>query len=126
MVFVPYDNRREAALDERVSVYPVKDLKSLARFFQGEEQIIREIPQKESFDFSTGTFAGYVDMKDIKGQHSAKRAMEIAAAGGHNILMIGVPGSGKTLLPVACLRFCHPLPGMKPWNALVSIALPGN
>ena len=109
MVFVPYDNRREAALDERVSVYPVKDLKSLARFFQGEEQIIREIPQKESFDFSTGTFAGYVDMKDIKGQHSAKRAMEIAAAGGHNILMIGVPGSGKTLLARSLPTILPPL-----------------
>ncbi|MEE0776635.1 MAG: YifB family Mg chelatase-like AAA ATPase [Bacillota bacterium] len=96
--FVPYENRKEAALDGRVTIYPVKDLKSLALFFQEKSGITPEVSTDETFDFHGECPSGYVDMKDIKGQYSAKRAMEIAAAGGHNILMIGVPGSGKTLL----------------------------
>jgi magnesium chelatase family protein len=94
-LYLPAENAREAALVSGISVFPVTDLLSLAKHFSGEK-IIAPLPQTE-FE-ALGSDPGSADMSSIRGQEQAKRAMEIAAAGGHNILLSGAPGSGKTLL----------------------------
>lgn len=92
--FVPEDNQDEAGVIKDLTVYPVSTLTQLFQHLAKQREILPTpyLPHKDtedSFEF---------DMKDIKGQHQAKRALEIAAAGGHNILMKGPPGAGKTLL----------------------------
>ena len=95
-VFVPYDNAGEAAVVDGVTVYGVKTLRQLIEHIKGVNPIepMRFDPSK--FDLSS--HAGGVDFADVRGQYKAKRALEIAAAGGHNILMIGPPGAGKSML----------------------------
>lgn len=94
-VFVPAINAKEAAIVTDVDVYPAKSLRQLVDHFLGLE-IITPVPkEKLNFDLEE---AYEFDFTDVKGQESARRALEIAAAGGHNCLMTGSPGSGKTLL----------------------------
>ncbi len=96
-VFVPAPDAKEAALIEGISVIPVKSLPQLVAHLRGDlmipEFVLEEDPFKVAEHFDTGT-----DMAHIKGQEHAKRALEVAAAGAHNVLMSGPPGSGKTLL----------------------------
>lgn len=104
-VFVPKDSANEAAAIRGIDVFAVEHLLGLARHLRGEEPLFhleRKKPAKE-----TAPAANEFDMKDVLGQEQAKRALEIAAAGGHNILMVGSPGSGKTMLARA-------LPGILP------------
>lgn len=96
--FLPEANAKEAALYGKGTVCAVSSLSHLERLLSGSEEIVPVVSDEEAFRFDNNDFQGYLDMSDIKGQSLAKRGMEIAAAGGHNVLLIGVPGSGKTLL----------------------------
>lgn len=95
-VYVPEKNAAEASAVPGVTVYPVRDLLQLVRHLRGEESIA-----PLAFDdtvFTRGRVQFPVDFCEVKGQRHAKRALEIAAAGGHNVLLIGPPGTGKSML----------------------------
>lgn len=94
--FFPSMNAKEASLIEEVEVFPISSLRELFLHLSGQTVISTASPTKLSDH--TIHFVSDYDMKDIKGQHLAKRALEIAAAGGHNLLLKGPPGAGKTLL----------------------------
>ena len=95
-VIVPFKNRIEASAIEGLNVYPVKTLFEMLSFFKGVHTILPvKIDEKDVF---TDTNQEEPDMEDVIGQDFAKRAIEVATSGGHNILMIGPPGSGKTMI----------------------------
>jgi magnesium chelatase family protein len=97
---IPYENKFEASLIKEIDIYPIKNLKDLAK-------INYKFPYKGAFKFTQNQDKNQLDFADVKGQQIGKKAMEIVAAGGHNILLIGPPGSGKSML-------LNRLPGILP------------
>jgi magnesium chelatase family protein len=95
-VIVPEADAREASLIEGVNVIPMTSLAKLVSYLQGE--IPAPEVERDSTTTTTAQLMHHTDLSDVKGQEHVKRALEVAAAGGHNVIMCGPPGSGKTLL----------------------------
>ena len=95
-MFVPAENADEAAVIDGVNVYPVKSLEDLFNHFEGIKKIQRHTV--DLTEYFAQSAASVLDFCDVKGQENVKRALEIAAAGNHNVLLIGSPGTGKTML----------------------------
>lgn len=95
--YLPHENATEAAVVGNLPCFGLDDLAALPAILQGETSLQ---PAHADIDglFAIPAEADYLDMADVKGQEGAKRALEIAAAGGHNLLLVGPPGSGKTML----------------------------
>ncbi|MFH1862680.1 MAG: YifB family Mg chelatase-like AAA ATPase [bacterium] len=95
-IIVPAENAKEAAMAPDIKVYGVQSLEQVINFFNNDISI--PPTRVDTTELFTQHAVYNVDLKDVKGQSTAKRALEIAAAGSHNLIMIGPPGSGKTML----------------------------
>lgn len=95
-VIVPEKNKNEACVAKNIEIYPFTDLKDVIKFLKKETVV--EPYKQDNISIQTGSTKTSIDFSDIKGQFFAKRAAEVACAGGHNMIMVGPPGSGKTMI----------------------------
>ncbi len=96
-LILPKENAREAAVVDRLKILGVENIRQVIDFFEGKADIVpTEVDTRKEFMNAQHNIE--LDFSDVKGQENVKRALEIAAAGGHNIIMVGPPGSGKTML----------------------------
>jgi magnesium chelatase family protein len=97
-LIVPQANAREAAMVNNLNVYGVSHLKEVIAFFEEGQNNLSPIIVNTRDEFANAQYDFDIDFTDVKGQENIKRALEIAAAGGHNAILIGPPGAGKTML----------------------------
>jgi len=97
-LIVPKVNAKEAAIVNNLDVYGVNHIKEIIDFFDNEEKGLEPIVINTREEFFNSQYDFEIDFSEVKGQENIKRALEIAAAGGHNAILIGPPGAGKTML----------------------------
>ncbi len=106
-LFIPAENAEEAALVSGITIYPVRSLADILAHLNDENDFSIESYALTPSEMSA--YEGEVSLQDIRGQEGAKRGLEIAAAGGHNIALFGPPGTGKTMLARAASALLPPL-----------------
>ncbi len=113
-IILPRQNAREAAIVNDLEVYGISNLKEAVEFFDGNSDLQPiDLNTREDFRENNNNYS--IDFSDVKGQENIKRALTLAAAGGHNVILIGPPGAGKTML---ARRLPTILPGMNLYEAL--------
>lgn len=96
-IIVPVQNAREAAVVNNIKVYGVSNIKEVIEFFNDERELQETCVNTREEFYSQQNYFDF-DFSDVKGQENVKRALEVAAAGGHNLIMVGAPGSGKSMM----------------------------